>query len=675
MTEQENDQPGQAQSRKQEAGTEQTAELRRQLALQDAQLRRLGQELAEERRRHEEARALLAMLLNSRGWRLLNALRALRQRLWPRRGLNSGSADRSLAQDAPGAFTVEPGPYARWLRHRHALRRAADAAAPAFAAVDRPPLLSVLMPVYGIPVSQLKRAVEAVRGQRYDRWELTLCAAGETDAALLAAMSAYTGADSRIRVQTAAAAADEGSAAASAAPADIAVALNEAIRRSSGEWLAFCSCDGELSEAALQEVAAAIARTGADALYADEDVKLADGERREPFFKPDWSPDYLGSTNYLSGFAVYRRSLEGGADWVRPGGDGADDYDLALRMTERAASVAHVPRVLFHAARRRVLPDGLRQAEAIRALEAALARRGERGEVKPGARPGIYTVRRTLPEQPLVSVIIPSREKAELLRACLRSLFAQAGRTRFEIIVVDNGSTQPETLRLYDEMKDRITLLSYTAPFNYSAMNNEAVRRCRGSVLLFLNNDTEATEPGWLEAMLAHALRPNVAAVGAKLLYPDGRVQHAGVFLGIGGIANHMFVGARGDEDGYAGLLQCIRNCSAVTGACMMMRREVFEQAGGFNEAHLPVAYNDVELCLRLSALGYVHVWTPEAVLVHHESATRSTAPDWDAVHYMEREWGEALARDRYYNPNFDKAVFAPSYHVLTSESEEGARL
>ena len=395
-------------------------------------------------------------------------------------------------------------------------------------------------------------------------------------------------------------------------------------------------------------------------IYSDEDKIDAIGERFDPFFKPDWSPDLLLSYAYLAHLMVVRRSLVEELGGLRSDFDGSQDWDLALRATEKARRIAHVPEVLYPW---RTLPTSTSSGSEAkpwafeagrRVLEDAVARRGG-GEVTQSARfPGRYHARRHLASHPLVSAVIPFRDEPALLATCATSLRAAPGYDRLELVLVDNGSELPETAALLERLAGEpgIRIVGAPGPFNWAAINNAAARQASGELLLFANNDIEARVPGWLDALVGHALRPEVGAVGARLLYPDGTIQHAGVVIGLGGIAGHVLRGLPADQPGYASMAIQTRNCSVVTGACMMVRRDVFSSVGGFDE-ELPVAFNDVDFCLRLREQGYLVVYEPLAELVHHESRSRGHTDDLAEGKRIVERWAPAItAGDPYMNAN-----------------------
>ncbi len=554
------------------------------------------------------------------------------------------------------------GPYKRgvvvpaWRRLRGLLRRLRGGADPAseaydewarfadrFRAVDiraagsanaRPGdldggLVTVVMPIRRLERVASTRAIASVAAQRHRRWELAIATvgawAGEPPRLPLAA-----GDDDRIRVDP--------------VPFDgEAPALDALVTAARGDVVAILPPTVMLAPDALGVVVEAFRETGADVLYSDEDHRDANGRRHGPRFLPGWSPDLLLSTMYWSRVAFFRREVLAGLLPFRTELDGAHGYDLALRSTEGSVRVVHVPRVLAHvdaaAAMRTDHGKDARDPER-RALELAVERRGLAATV---ARVGAdaLRVRRVVGAPATVSIVIPTRDGFRNLRRCLAAL----ERTRhadFEVLLVDNGSRDRATLELLGASEHRV--LRAPGPFNFARLNNAAVRETRGRYVVFLNDDTEPTDPLWLTALEEHAQRPEVGAVGAKLLYADGRIQHAGIATGIGGIAGH--------PGRFQWALPTVeRDVSAVTAACLMMRREVFDAVGGFDEA-LPVNSNDVDLCLRLRAFGYLIVYTPHAVVRHYESQTRGGRTASEDVWLMLRRWRQVLPHDPYYSPN-----------------------
>jgi GT2 family glycosyltransferase len=437
-----------------------------------------------------------------------------------------------------------------------------------------------------------------------------------------------------------------------------------------GEFVAFLDHDDRLPENALAEVVLELDRhPDAQLVYSDEDKLDARGRRCEPHFKPDWNPELLESINYVCHLTVLRRELVERIGGLREGFEGSQDYDLVLRATgeiDDPERIRHVPRVLYHW-RRHWGSTAMRQGSksyAFAAAERALVERhAEDGvEVEAGPVPGTHHLRHPLPDSPpLVTLIVPTRDGHERLRRCVDSIETQSTYRQRELLVVDNDSTNPDTRDYLAELDARAgtRVLSYGGRFNFSAINNLAAGKAEGDVLAFVNDDVEAVSADWLEEMLGHAMRGEIGAVGAKLTYPDGRIQHAGVALGIGGVAGHMHRRFPDGDPGYFSRLGCTQAVSAVTAACMLLRREVFEAARGFDEENLAIAFNDIDLCLRVRELGFRNVWTPHAVLRHAESSSRGyeRTPSKRIrfaveARYMKRRWGSALVADPYYNPN-----------------------
>ncbi|MEM4523447.1 MAG: glycosyltransferase, partial [Nitrososphaeria archaeon] len=395
------------------------------------------------------------------------------------------------------------------------------------------------------------------------------------------------------------------------------------------------------------------------------------GKRVEPFFKPDYSPDYFLSCNYLCHLAVIRKSLVEKVGGFRLGYDGSQDYDLFLRVLEHTNKVAHIPKILYHwrktqsSAASSIYAKPYAYENAKKALLEAMKRRGIEIEgVYDGLWKGSYRIRYRIMGNPKVSIIIPTKDKVEFLRKCVESVLNKTTYQNYEIVIVDNNSQEDKTFEYYREIENnpKIRIIQYKKPFNFSAIINFAVSKIESEYLLFLNNDTEVITPEWLSAMLEHIQRKEVGAVGAKLLYPNGRIQHCGVILGLGSgkhkVPGHIF---RGFPDPVRHpSADVIRNFSAVTAACMLTKKSVFEEVGGFDEVNLPVAFNDVDYCLKLREKGYLIVYTPYAVLYHYEGLSRGRDELKNErfkreVEFMINKWGKVLENDPYYNPNLTK--------------------
>lgn len=510
------------------------------------------------------------------------------------------------------------------------------------------PKFSIVMPTFNPQPKHLTAAIESVRSQCYPDWELCIADDNSTDPAVRDLLNEYAARDGRIKVKFL------------GQRLGIAGASNAALDLTTGEFVAFLDHDDELAPWALYEVALSLnAEPDLDIIYSDEDKLDENGTRTEPFFKPEFSPETLLGMNYIGHLLVVRRELIEAVGRFRPGFDGSQDYDLVLRLTERTSRIRRIPKVLYHwrkapgSAAGDIAAKPYAYKAGLRAIEEALQRRGLSGATEVVA-PGLYRVRWQLRTTPVVSIIIPVRDQVDVFRRCVNSIFEKSTYRNWELLVIDNQSCDPATLKFFAELSvsPNVKILKYDAPFNFSKINNLAAAEARGDILLFLNNDVEVVTPGWLEELLGFALQPEIGAVGAKLLLPDNRVQHGGVVLGLSGGADHAFYGLPADHPGYFGLAMVARNCSAVTAACLMTRREVFEKVGGFDPV-LDVAFNDVDLCLRILAAGYRVVWTPFAVLYHYESSTRRKAHPAENTRYFLRKWEEQIQRgDPYYNPN-----------------------
>jgi len=529
----------------------------------------------------------------------------------------------------------------------------------------RHPLISIVMPVYNPDLGYLSSAIDSVRSQIYERWELCIADDASTDASVARLLKQYAIADSRIKVTF-----REGN-------GHIAACSNSALELTTGEWVALLDQDDLLSEYALAVVAATIGEhPEAGLIYSDEDKIDLSGARCCPFFKPDWNPELLLGQNYISHLGIYRHALLREIGGFREGYEGSQDYDLALRCVEKLEpnEIKHIPRILYHwrmaegsaaaaaeaksyapEAARRALTDHLRRTKIAGAVVAC-----------PENREWYRVVYDLRPPFPLVSVIIPTRNQLALLQRCVMTVREKTNYTPIEIVIVDNGSTDPETHAFLRDLAQAPSVQILTDPgeFNFSRLINRGVRVARGEILALVNNDIETEKSSWLREMVSHAIRPEVGAVGARLWYPDGTLQHAGVVLGLHGVASHAF--QRFPAQPVSPMNRTFvlsQNYSAVTAACMVLRKTIFDDLGGFDE-NLPNNFNDVEFCLRLRARGWQVIWTPYADLIHHESASRGR--DFGSAEhaqllretaYMYEKWGEQLQCDPFYSPNLSHSL------------------
>lgn len=490
---------------------------------------------------------------------------------------------------------------------------------PSVPVIGEGPLISLLMPTCDTPEAFLREVVDSVRAQHYTNWELCIC----DDASTLPHVRALletAAADPRIRI------------AFNAERSGIAAATNGALSLATGEYVAFIDHDDLLHPDALGSVAAAFARDAFDLVYTDHDCVDERGRRSQPYFKPDWSPDLFTAQMYVGHLLTVRRDLVQRLGGLRSETDGSQDYDLVLRCVARGARVGHVPRVLYHwrqhAGSTAANADSKPYAHHAgrRAIQDYLDQACPGARAEDGAHTFCYDVRYPLDERTQrASIIIPTRDGLDLLRTCVETLRALTLHRNYELIIVDNGSRDPGTLQWLERMQAEGTLrvLSADVPFNWSVLNNLAAREAQGDVLVFLNNDVEIIDGHWLGRLMEHALRPDVGICGPLLLYGDGTIQHAGVVVGMGGWADHIHKGVRPIHlQRYTASPLLRRNVLAVTGACMAVSRERFEQLGAFDESFI-VCGSDVELCLRAYRRGLLNVYVPEARLVHHESKTR----------------------------------------------------
>ena len=524
------------------------------------------------------------------------------------------------------------------------------------------PLISIIVPVYNPEADFLRQAIDSVLEQVYSNWELCLADDRSTKPHVKSILEEYAERDDRIKVVY------------RSENGHICRTSNSALELATGEYIALLDHDDLLPPHALAKVVQLLnEHPEADFIYSDEDKVDEQNVRKDPFFKPDWCPDSFLARMYTCHLGVYRRSLVEEVGNFRVGFEGSQDYDLVLRVTEQTAEIYHIPDVLYHwrihsqstAGKSDAKPYATNAAQ--KALNEALERRGEPGKVTPRANfPGVYTVRYQIKEPKLVSIIIPTKDLADTLDVCLKSIFAKTTYPNYEAIVIDNGSTEAKTARCLElwqkQQPDRFSYYAYDVPFNYSQINNYAVSKAEGEYLLFLNNDTEVITQDWLEAMVEQVQRPSIGAVGSLLLYPDDTIQHAGVVLGIGGVAGHSHKHLHVSQSGYISQAVSINNYSAVTGACMMCRREVFETVGGFEEK-LAIAFNDVDLCLKIASCGYRNIYLPHVKLYHYESKsrgyedTRAKQARFAAeVNYMRQKWRQLCDRDPCYNPNLTKS-------------------
>lgn len=530
------------------------------------------------------------------------------------------------------------------------------------------PVFSVVVPAYRTPALFLEQMIESVRNQTYANWELCIANASPEDEQMGRILQRYTAVDSRIRVKNL----DEN--------LGIAENTNEAFSMASGEFVGLLDHDDLLAPQALYRMAEALNRESTgddlqknpgrtiDVFYSDEDKVTTDlSEHFQPHFKPDFNLDLLRSNNYITHFFVVRRSLVQKVGGFRREFDGAQDYDFIFRCVEEAQEICHIPEVLYHWRTHKASTADNPASKMYafeagkRAIEGNLARSGVDGIVSHTKDLGFYQVEYPVKGSPLVSVLIPNKDQKEFLKKCLDSIFEKTTYKNYEIVIIENNSVDPETFSYYQDLEKRpnVKIVTWKHGFNYSAINNFGEKEAKGDYLLFLNNDVEVINPRWMEEMLGNCQREEVGIVGAKLYYPDDTIQHAGTIIGIGGIAGHAFLNMPRSRTGYLHKASLQMDLSAVTAACMMMKKSVFEKLGGFEEK-LAVAFNDVDLCLRTVQAGYLVVYNPKAELYHYESKSRGSEDSEEKIRRFQREiefmrtrWiGVLKEGDPYYNKN-----------------------
>jgi glycosyltransferase involved in cell wall biosynthesis len=564
---------------------------------------------------------------------------------------------------ANGASNSEAGniedDYMEWLRrYGTPSEEAREQMQKLAASWQSPPKISVVMPVYNPEVSWLEAAINSVKNQIYENWEMCIADDCSTDPEVRKLLENCSRQDERIRLTF------------RETNGHISAASNSALELAGGDWIALLDQDDLLPEDALYHVASCIVENpSAGVIYSDEDKIDESGARFSPYFKPDWNPDLFRSHNMVCHLGAYRTNLVKDLGGFRKGYEGAQDYDLALRCTERlgAAQIIHIPRVLYHwrshSGSTAQAADNKNYATLAgkRALDEHLARIGLNGTTEI-LNTGMYRVRYEIAQPaPLVSLIIPTRNSLTLLKQCVDSILQKTLYPSYEILIIDNNSDDPATLAyLASTVKDgRVRVVRDGRPFNYSALNNNAVLHTRGNYIGLINNDIEVISPEWLDEMMGLAMQPGAGAIGARLWYPDDTLQHGGVILGIGGVAGHSHKRLTKGQHGYFGRAELIQTLSAVTAACLVIKKSIYEEVGGLDEHNLSIAFNDVDFCLRVREAGYRNIWTPYAELYHHESATRGLENTLEKqqrfqkeVLYMLKRWNGLLDKDPAYNVN-----------------------
>ena len=527
------------------------------------------------------------------------------------------------------------------------------------------PLISIITPVYNVDPKWLDLAIKSVEAQWYDNWELCIADDKSTNQETIEYLKGLDNPKIKVKFLE-----ENG---------NISKASNEAIKIASGEYLSLLDNDDELTPDALYEMVKAINNTDADFLYSDEDFIDTKGVCSNPHFKPDFSPDLLLSHNYITHLSCFKKELFDSVGGFRSEYDGSQDFDLFLRMSEKVDYIHHIPKVLYHwrmletstSANSQAKPEAISRSKML--LEETLERRGIKATVIPQDMDHYYRVKYEIEGNPLVSIIIPFKDKPELLDTCIKSLLKFTTYQNFEVIGVSNNSEEKSTFSLMKELEaldPRVKFYEYNEPFNYAQINNYAVDNyAKGEHILLLNNDIEIIHEDWLEAMLEHSQREEIGCVGAKLLYPNNTIQHAGIIIGLGGYAGHSHKHYPRESAGYFNRLNSIQNLSAVTAACLMIKKSIYKEVDGMDEVKFKVAYNDVDFCLRVREKRYLNIYTPYATMYHHESITRGYETTPEKIERFQREKDALYERhkkiltegDPYYNPNLchDKEDFS----------------
>lgn len=525
------------------------------------------------------------------------------------------------------------------------------------------PKISLLVPVYNVEKQWLEKAVESVKNQIYTNWELCITDDASTLEYIWPYLQKLAADDERIKISR------------NEKNSHISVTTNNSLKFATGEWIGLLDNDDEYSPETLFEVVQQLNKNKDLALiYTDEDKILMNGKRAFPILKPDWSPETLMSIMFIA-HAFFKKNVIDEIDGFRKGFEGSQDYDLVLRFTEkiRPDQIFHITKILYHW---RAISGSTADSYSVKsyahvaakkALEETISRRNLNASVLDGLTSPSFRIKYEIKNNPKISILIPTRNRHDLVKTCIESIKNKTSYKNYEIILVDNNSDNPESLEYFETLKKELIVISYPHEFNFSAINNFAAKHASGQILLFLNNDTEVITSEWLTAMIEYAQQKEIGAVGALLLYPNMTVQHAGVILGIHEkenerVAGHSHKGLPFSQNGYLDRIKLIQNISAVTGACLMIRKSLFEDVGGFNEKDLGVAFNDIDLCLRLLQKGYRNVYSPFAQLYHYESLSRGKENDPKKVarflketKYVREHWMKYILNDPYYNPNLSR--------------------
>jgi len=556
-------------------------------------------------------------------------------------------------------FGLSADPYMNWLEQRRPKEDDIIQQRLAAGKFKQAPFFSIVMPVYNPPVAYFKEAIDSILHQSYENWELILSDDCSSDPEVKKVIESYQKRDPRIKAVF------------RTENGHISKASNSGLEVAEGDFIVLMDQDDLITADALYKVASVIEEyPDTDMVYTDEDKIDEDGHHSYPHFKPDWSPENLLSRNYLGHLTIFRTSIMKAIGGWRVGFEGSQDYDLVLRFTEQTNRIKHIPEVLYHwrvheqsaASNEEAKPYAYIAAQ--KALTEALQRRNTPGTVDflDGFRG--YSIRLDIADPTKrVSIIIPTKDKADVLEVCLQSIFEKTTYTNYEVLVIDNNSEEKETFSLFDQYQKKypetFRVKRTEEPFNFSFLMNLGRKNVSGEYLVLLNNDTEVIAEDWLEGLVEQAQREEMGVIGCKLLYPNNTIQHAGVIMGLGGAAGHVFVGEHRDGPGYFNYINLLNNYSALTAACFMIRTAVFDEVNGFDEKY-QIEYNDVDFCLRVLEAGYRNVYVPHVELYHHESISRghphltkaSLERHKRELGQLRKQWENYVERDPHYNPN-----------------------
>ena len=596
------------------------------------------------------------LMVNTIGWRALTKLRRIRDKITPQGSIRRRIYEKIISPiKYKGFFTSVKNTgneYLKWITLHEPGTEALKFQKSESLDLFYRPKISVIVPVYNTERNMLVSMLNSVLSQTYDNWELCIVDGNSDVPYIKNVLLEYAGKDTRIKVSFL------------ERNYNIAGNSNRALELATGEFITFLDHDDELAPFALYEVVRVLNESQEiDVIYSDEDKINPSGKRCAPFFKPDWSPDLLLSVNYICHLLVIRKSLVDKVGGFREGYDGAQDYDLVLRCISKTSNIAHIPKIIYHwrmhadSTAQNIYSKDYAHESGKKALKEYLTRNGIDAEICGGIGITNYRIRYRFKHMPKISIIIPFKDKYRFLKKCIDSILQKSSYKNYEIILVSNNSSEKQLFNYLAQLRNLsfVKILSYNEPFNYSKINNYAAKHSDGEVLLFLNNDTEVISEDWIESMLEHAMRNEVGAIGCKLLYPDKTIQHAGVIVGLTGFAGHVFSRLPDDAYTYFGSVDFIRNFLAVTGACMMVRRNVFDEIGGFDERFI-LCGSDVEICFRFIRHGYRIIYTPFARLYHHEAITRGKEIPTEDFKLSLAAYNKYLNNgDPYYNPNLTR--------------------